>query len=52
VRQWIEDRIWDWKHWRAERQNKRCAAGKHHWKSLSIDRVRCVGPGCGKWWGQ
>lgn len=45
---WLQDIVWDLKARRAERQKQRCAVGKHHWKSLSIDRVRCVGPGCWK----
>lgn len=40
------------RYWRAARQVRRCAAGWHHWKHLSPDRVRCVSPGCGKWYGQ
>lgn len=38
--------------WRVSRQMQRCKRGYHHYKSLSIDRMRCVDPGCGKWYGQ
>lgn len=38
--------------WRVRRQIDRCAAGRHHYKSLTPDRLRCVDPGCGKWYGR
>ena len=36
---------------REYRQQRRCDEGRHHWKSLTPDRVRCCDPGCGKWYG-
>ena len=44
---WRAHRAWV----KGTRQIARCAAGKHHWKSLTPDRVRCCDPGCGKWYG-
>jgi hypothetical protein len=37
---------------REARQEQRCAAGRHHWKSFGPDRVLCHDPGCGRWYGQ
>lgn len=36
---------------REYRQERRCDEGRHHWKSLTPDRVRCCDPGCGEWYG-
>jgi hypothetical protein len=38
--------------WRARRQAERCARGYHHYRSLTPDRMRCLDPGCGKWYGR
>lgn len=37
---------------REARQRERCSYDRHHWRSVSPDRVRCQDPGCGKWWGR
>jgi hypothetical protein len=47
----IKELIERWRERRAARQVERCAAGRHHWKSIAIDYVRCCEPGCGKRYG-
>lgn len=41
-----------WKAKRNRRQAFKCAKGDHHWMVYGQDRVRCYGPGCGKFLGR
>lgn len=47
-------RVWRaYRQWvRSTRQIPRCAAGRHHYRSVGPDRVTCCDPGCGRRYGQ